>query len=392
MAGKVSFKTAIISFFSCGIVIILSACIVPIDIDVFMSDKEVQKLIDTTKVPPPSVKIDPGSDSGLKAGNGRISGLVTGKYYKVEVIENNVVSEEPCFVTASGTLSQKLKDIKKATGGVITGLTNDVTYRVKSAKPYTNSAGITHFKLDGSAQRTTPAVTGGTVTIPNGSPPPCYFTVSSTIDENKFYDVMNVGKWGDARTSAKKITGGSVGSSLSNTDNTNYEFHNPDLPFIGIFQYRSGVTVTPSFLNSKSVMELPAVDTVNDYVFVEYTSNGSTNDFYYLTVTVKYPTGNGNVTITEPNTTDNAPTLTYNSNPINEGTMITIPINAPSKTITANNTCKWFHDNVDTPFITGNSITIGTAPLNAVGTYTIMVEVTIGSVDYSTWFILKITN
>jgi len=376
----------------------------PVNIDVFLEDKTVQSVIDNSLNPGLVIIDTANSDKGLKAGNRKITGITAGKYYKIEEIEDGKVVGTPYFVKANGSLSDELKDIRKINNGItaITGLNNDVMYRVKSATAYTGGT-IQFFKLNDVSPKSA-TVSGGEVTI-SESRSPCYFTVSTTIGVENFYEVINVGKWDDgARTSAKRLNSGSVGNSLSNTDKTNYEYHDPARPKIGIFQYRSGVNVTPDILNGKSIMELPAVSTVNDYVFVQDLPDGSTKDFYYLTVTVDSSEGKGNIQITPPTIPANEEiTLTYGSNTsIVEGAKIQISLGDPTaanKTITAsggsNGTYNWYYNNTTTSISSSNNIVIGnTAPLNVAGTYSIIVEKTVTtggvSVVYSKWFVLEI--
>jgi len=402
MSEKVSFKPISIVSLIFGIGLILYSCMTPVDINAFLDDDTVKEAADNN-LNPGFVKIDTvNSDSGLTAGNRKINGIKAGLYYKIEEIEDGKVVGIN-FVKANGSISDELKDIRKISSGTtaITGLINDVMYRVKSAQAYPNDI-IQYFKLDDTSPKSA-TVASGTVTI-SESRSPCYFDVSLTIDVNKFYDVINVGIWTDhARTSAKRLTSGSVGDSLSNIDDINYERHTPSLPNIGIFQHRTGVTVTPSILNGKSIMELPAnPPSVNNYVFVEDIADGSTKDFYYLTVNVNKSDNNGNITITPPASPTNEPiTLTYSGGNISEGQRINIlwnDSNVANRTIAVTNTnttaCTytWYKDeSATTQSSTGNTITINsTTGLTSVGIYKITVEVTIGGVDYSKWFILEI--
>jgi len=376
----------------------------PVDVGSFLKDETVQEIIDSTKG---SVIIDHGSDDykNLKAGNGKISGLTPNKYYKIEVIEDNV-PEEIYFVKANGTLSSDLKDIGRVIGGVITGLENDVTYRVKSAKLYTNSTKkIEYFTLTDSTPLKEAAVTNGTVTISENRPN-CYFNLADTIAATNYYEVMKIRisgsgtetPWRRERTSAYKLKDGNT--TIDHPIKiSQYQKFNGILD-IGIYEYDSSkLNVTPGFLDDKSIMELPAIDTENDYVFVEYYGDPAiTRDFYVLTVNVKTsppPENGGIITINPPALPQDTLILT----PPPTGNIITILLTTGSETdktitVAGGSDYKWYYNgNTDVIISTENKIVIGTTTgLTVAGTYTIMVEGTVGGIVYSKWFILKITS
>lgn len=352
------------------------------------------------------VEIDTAnSDPGLSGGNGTISGLVVGKYYKVEEVESDSVVPNSCqFVKTNGTLGD-LGTIGKVIGTTITGLTNGKTYRVKSALPYPNGS-IKYFKLDDTTPKTA-SVTSGAVTI-SESRASCYFDVSTTITATKYYEVMKNkisgagASWTSERTSAYKKTG--TGTTVTTITASDYQKFNTGLD-IGIFEFDTAVSgmtsFIPNFLNNMSILNLPDVDSVNDYVFVEYQpaavdpADVVSADFYVLTVTVNSGAGDGSITITPPVTpTEQKPALTYDSGvTIATGDRITISLadSLAKRTITASASCDWYYNNNTTSISTGTTITVGTSPLNAAGTYTIMAEKTVGVMVYSTWFVLEIT-
>ena len=300
---KISPKTVWCALISVSIIMVLGACMKPVDVESFVNDPIVQDIITPNKG---SVIIATGSDDGLKAGNKSISGLSSDKYYKIEEMESDVPAKT-YFVKADGTLSEELKNIRKVTVNVITGLTNDVTYRVISAEPYTNSAGIQYFALLDEKPKKD-ALSNGTVTIFENrqSQVPatkCYFNLSTKIDVAKGYLVMKIGTetWQQERTSAFKKA--NTGNTVTNIDTSSYEKKINALLSIGIYEYDpiyEPTVTTPDFLSGMSIMELPAVNTVHDYVFVEYKSSGVTGDFYILTVDVKPPVGDATITISPP--------------------------------------------------------------------------------------------
>jgi len=404
MAEKVSLKIFIVISFLCGI---LSACMAPIDIQVFLDDPQVQVIIESVKKPPPSVKIGTGSDSGLIAGDGKISGLIEGKYYKIEVMENDVPLKT-YFLGAKGTRNEELKEIRKVTVREITGLTNDVTYRLKSAELYTNSDNkIKYFAITDESPKDSALITNGTVTIfeKRQSQQPatkCYFNIAPIINVTKDYKVMRIGTetetWQQERiSSVRKADSPDTFASIISNDYEKSIINN--ILLYGIYMHDRDILEisTPPFLNNMSIMELPAVGTENnDYVFVEYKTSDVTGDFYVLTVNVKPPSGDSNITITSPT----IPTEQLTS-PTGDIISISRSDSEVMRTITATATggssYKWFYDDnkpiSDIPTITTSSeetIVIGAATL--LGNYSITVEVTVKNVVYSKRFILRITN
>jgi len=404
MAEKVSLKIFIFLSLLCGI---LSACMSPVDIEVFFADEQVKAIVKASKE---LVKISTDSDPGLISGNASILGLNPDKYYKIEEMEG----KEPVrtsFVKTEGTLSSQLGDIGKVPKRVIIGLTNDVTYRVKSAVPYTNNENkIKYFALT-DEQPNEAELISGTVTIIEKRTN-CYFDLSETIKATNYYEVMKIiysgndTVWKYERTSAFRDSGDSD-VRLEGIKDDDYKKKFNDLLSIGIYEHdpnKFSVTL-PSYLNNMSVMKLPAKNTENDYVFVEYYAPNPSNpfdtitrDFYVLKVKVKVE-GDANITIRPPDSpTNEVIALSYGSSniPINEGGKISISLTADlsSKTIKAEGTTgyNWFYNDKKPANSSTNSIIIGTAPLNTAGTYRIIVEKTVTNITYSMWFILEITQ
>jgi hypothetical protein len=405
MSEKVSLKIFIVISFLCGI---LYACMVPVDIQTFMEDDEVQKVIELTKKQPPSVKIHPDSDEGLKAGNGKISGLDRNKYYKIEEMEGDD-PKETYFVTSGGKLGAYLRNIGKVSNGEITELENDVTYRVKSAISYTNSDNkIQYFNLTYDTETKKVPVENGIVNILESRTNNCYFDLSTTINARNYYEVMRVSRagdnptwtWAEERTSAyRKSTASANVTSISSGDyDNNYVKFNEDLD-IGIFEHDTRfITVTPNFLNEMSIMRLPALNSENDYVFVGYegTPAVTNSDFYYLTVKVSpAPTSGGvDVIITPPTPLAD---LILTPSPIGDIITISISGSPASRTITVSggDTYTWYCNDrkpisiIPTISVLGDQIEIGTT--TPTGSYMIIVEGTVGGAKRSKWFILKVT-
>jgi len=129
---KASLKPVIRALFCVITAMSLSVCIQdPVNLKGFAEDA--QDLLNTERV-----KLT-GSDTGLTAGNGRITGLNPNKYYMIEEWDDTGVFIGTQIVTAAGTRNANLQQIGKVSGSTITGLTNGFTYRVRSAAALTGS-------------------------------------------------------------------------------------------------------------------------------------------------------------------------------------------------------------------------------------------------------------
>jgi len=408
MAKKLSLKTFIVISLLCCL---LPSCMGSVDVNVFLEDDQVKIVIEQNKDGNSTERVilAAGSDAGLVAGNGRISGLSASKYYKIEEMDGNDVVDTN-FVKADGTLGA-LGSIGKVTGGAIKGLTNDVKYRVKSAGLYTNPTNkIITFPISSPSPQDNP-FSNGTITIEEGRSD-CYFNLAPTIAASKYYEVMKINvtndtTWVRERTSAYYNRAGTTTVTIPFSTGEYTKFNT--LLDIGIYEYDHAkfTNITPNFADM-SIMALPATGTKNDFVFVEYyapipasPTDVITRDFYVLTVEVTQPVVNGDAEITitpTPSPTDLL-VLTHNGSvTINSGDLITISISSGTtaeKTITPTgcDSYKWYYNNETSTFSTANIITniTSTAPFNAVGSYTITVVGTKGSTNYSKWFILKLT-
>jgi len=225
----------------------------PVDIDAFLEDKTVKGVIDKNKGSEPGqpglVILAKDSDTGLEAGDRKITKLTSGKYYKIEEVETDDKGDvtkvvATYFVKARGAFDGTLGEIGKLSGTVITGLTNDTTYRVKPAIAYTNplnSEKIDYFALSDTSLKSAP-VANGEVTIPE-SRGNCFFDLSKTIDAAKYYEVMRVsatanetGGWQKERTSAYRNSNPAV-TDINSSDYWNtYVKFNSTLD-IGIFEH-----------------------------------------------------------------------------------------------------------------------------------------------------------
>lgn len=293
----------------CVFTMVLSVCVQPVDVGSFMNN---DRVVDQVEKGAGRVIIGSGSDTGLSAGNGRISGLNPSKYYRVEELDEkgDIISTD--FVTKTGTIGD-LGKIGKSSQ--ITGLTNNVTYKVTSAESFQNNT-LYYFKITEPISTQTASVTNGKVIFyqDGSSTDYFYFTLNNTIDQTKNYEVMKISindneVWQSNRTSAIRMgSNPNITSSipLPLYNNSDYQRFNESLN-IGIYEYDPTAptygytgTITPSFLANKSITALPALNTENDYVFVEYTNTEITGKFYVLNVSRKPNLGGATVNITGP--------------------------------------------------------------------------------------------
>ena len=243
-------------FFCVLIVLTLNVCSMePISLNVFLEDPQVKEVIEKGLE-----KVYLTGDSEGTGGPRKITGLSPNKYYKVENwgLSPESTKSEPdsvSFVKADGTLDISLTGIGRLSGGEITGLINNYTYKVKSAEPLTGDVSYN------SVNKTIGA--NSTVTISVTSSSSNTISLSSTNN-----NVLSTGTW-------KVVKGSSPYSSFS----------------------------TETF-NSQTIT-LGAVGTTNDYIFYEET----TRAFYFLRVIVEQP--GLAITIT-PYAHPSAQTLTFN--------------------------------------------------------------------------------
>jgi hypothetical protein len=108
----------------------------------------------------PQVYLHPDSENYLTAGNGRITGLDPDKYYMIEDILGSEFVNTIRYVRADGGRSIHLKDIGRATGGEVTGLTNFSTYKVRAAENVQNGTTLTI---------TSPPAPSASVNVQNGT-------------------------------------------------------------------------------------------------------------------------------------------------------------------------------------------------------------------------------
>jgi len=214
MARKIYIKTAAIISLCCGIFIILSACLAPVDMDEFFKpDGPADTFITNTVNKQPStpiqptppvediVKVDDQTGDGLKGGKGIIIGLKKNKYYMVEKEvdddDNPVnasaypkyVTEHPSF-NNPGQMIDELGFITRINGEKIIGLTPNLnTYTVRAAVPFFEGMAFTYSDSNNAGVKETAYVNNGAINIdaPKGN-----FTLEQLYPQFNGYDVTGV--------------------------------------------------------------------------------------------------------------------------------------------------------------------------------------------------------
>jgi hypothetical protein len=208
MARKISIKIALVIFFLDGYVLMLCACLVPIDLPAFMDDPRVVGIIESGKAKVIIDKED-GDFAGLIEGDSKISGLDTDKYYLVEKVKDTnggAVGGYPKYVSdlnGPGRLEDYLGGITRISGGSINGLTNFYTYIVKTAKSFTDGA-IT-YREGGSDKPVT--VTDGKVTITSAGTGNITLDLTNTLIPGTDYEIIPVAAYGNEATRWNSLYG-----------------------------------------------------------------------------------------------------------------------------------------------------------------------------------------
>jgi len=255
----------------------------------------VQDLIESTQK---KVCIHEDSDdyANLTPGSSKITGLTTGKYYRLEEYDEELVFKRNLFIQADGTNYGDLSKIAPLTGNQITNLKNDYTYKVKYAKPFDNGT-HDYFSFNDTAKKQA-SITNGIVKIIGGTADNIYFlNLAPVISNDKNYEVMknpisgdSNQAWGDSKTSARYISNSSTTPNPYNLDATQIESRYDkylNAKSRGIFQYNKSVTTTNSSgiqLNGMSIIALADPPTISDYIFAEYDSNSKVTKFIVLNV------------------------------------------------------------------------------------------------------------
>jgi len=194
---KIFPKTVWCALTSVCIVMVLGACMKPIDVESFLDDPIVQEVIESTKG---SVIIDPETlveYPHLRAGSRRIYGLKSDKYYMIESVKDDygvLLGGYPKYVNdfeglGPGNVMGDLGVITKIRGGSINGLSNDYTYKVREATIFPDSSSFTYSV--GDVPKNNAEYSNGTMTIP-GATGNITLNLVSQLPLGTVYEVMAV--------------------------------------------------------------------------------------------------------------------------------------------------------------------------------------------------------
>jgi len=158
---KISLKTAPVVL-SIAFGLVLFACPKPISVEDYLTNPDVIEIIEKGRV-------ILTTDSDGTAGYQKVTGLVAGKYYKIDECTFDGVTTDVTdtkFLTSatSPARTANLTGIGRLSGTTIEGLINEQIYRVKAAAPFTGTVTITPTPA-GPA----PTISAGTITLPYDS-------------------------------------------------------------------------------------------------------------------------------------------------------------------------------------------------------------------------------
>jgi len=176
------------------------SCVVPLSLDEFYDSPEVKDKIKRDRV-----TLFNNTDDHLIVGNGIVTGLITSKYYMVQVKamdENGVPDPDPSksgyrYVNEKGILVNDVLDINKTLAGKITGLNNNYEYTVWDAKALTGSykrydiRGVTDF--DKTPPPVSTSITPANGVISSSSPNNFhYIDITSLIKSINKYKTLRI--------------------------------------------------------------------------------------------------------------------------------------------------------------------------------------------------------
>jgi len=349
-------KIGLHAVFYVFIALVLGVCVVePLPLEEFV-EKDMAK-----------VKITSDSDPGLKAGDGKITGLDPNKYYMIEEwpqdSESGSDSENVLFVSANGARTSTLTRIGRVKSGAITGLTNLWNYRVKSAQPVSGDTTLHDF------------------TTPPGPPP----TAGGVSTE-------------------KTIEDGVITLDAPEAEHSYYLDPHPAISNFKISLYSVvKIPISPSGANSPvspvpnnpNIIALEGEDTETDYIFVLVDDKGNVNtellkNFYVMKVIVeKAPPEPGTVTldVTLSYTGDNSPVFNSTSTTYSQTSTAPITINI-TNAADFGSTIKWYlDDDPVNPIGNGSPFVIDlnndAVRYRVIGKYTITVIASKDGIPYS---------
>lgn len=211
----------------------------------------------------PRILLAAGSDVGLVAGNGTITGLASGKYYKV------IEGGSAFYVKADGTLSANLKDIGIPAGVAINGLTNGTSYKVNAAAPFEvvpfGTGPLDVFDHPDGALPVTPQsanVAGGILALGAGGD--TLWGINLDLNPGDTYEIMKL----DISPGGESLAAWSD-SKCSGVYQHPEDCFEPDISGkeVGIYQYISGGE--PSWINGMSIIYAPTYTSTTDFLIVD---------------------------------------------------------------------------------------------------------------------------
>jgi hypothetical protein len=299
MLEKISVKTTTVIFLLCTVILALCACVNAVDIEKFLKDPQVQKVIDASK-PTVYIHVDSDNYDNLVKGNGKISGLISGKYYILVEYDKEMVFRKILYIKADGNPIGNLGGIDRLTGTQVVGLQNFYTYKVKLAQPFEDGT-YKYFAFGETEEIEADAKDGKISTVARTGTGSYYLEVSPVIDANNDYEVMmvpDIASWNSSRVSAyyKESPANNYNPYNTNLLASQYRKYTPNnisTKDIGIYQYRSSIvnnikTGSGSInLLDRSIIELLNVSTTQiDYVFVDC-KDDTIKKFTFLSVKIK---------------------------------------------------------------------------------------------------------
>jgi hypothetical protein len=363
----------------------------PVDNPGFVQSDSVQEIIEATKA---KVIIHEDSDDygNLKAEDGKITGLTTGKYYRFEEYEgkDTLTFTRNRFLKSDGSHSGDLSDINRLNVGEIKDLKNFFTYKIIAAVPFANK---THDYFTFSASAKPASVTNGMITFVDQQD---YFLdlTPGGISADKDYEVMSIPKtinWKDNFAHTSAFYTGTSGSIYGINNSYRKPAYMPlSAREIGIYQYRNAVTTGGSTnLKNKSIIFLPGTNASIEYdiIFAEYKDETVVNLAF---IRIRRPTKTEiNVTYVPP--TDHSPKLDVQSGKTYPQDTTSITFNVTNAG-DYNQPFEWYVDGIKQLGKTTARFTFDMTDIKywVLGDYLITVIGFINGVPYST--VIKVTK
>jgi len=255
------------------------------------------------------VKLDPGSDPGLTAGDKEITGLEVGKFYKVVECEtfedkngNDIViitTYTTKYVMENGELTEKMEKIAAIPPSAVTGkiikLNNKNSYKVNAAVPITtidrkmsywgNKAPVTSQSIK------TAQLNAGEINLPESKDSADrIYAINLGLDVTARYEIMK--KIITPKDSLPPLWEEWTESRCSGLYNHSADALGIDPPFyvhlkdkeVGIYMYeKDGM---PEWVNGMSHIYAPITKSQTVFLITELSAGKPTGDLKFLRVTV----------------------------------------------------------------------------------------------------------